>query len=119
MRISKLGFMSSLPNTPQVLTTDCGHIRHANLITMDIDTRDSPHIMKRHHNLHLKHSAWVQEELETLEKDDIIVRSISPWTSPAVVVPKQIQQGKPPRRKLHVDYSAINNLLPPVTKAHS
>ena len=61
----------------------------------------------------------VQKELETLEKAGEIVRSISPWASPIVVVPKKTESGEPPRRRLSVDYGVINSLLPEVQKAHS
>ena len=49
----------------------------------------------------------------------MIVRSISPWASPIVVVPKKTEPGEPPRRRLCVDYRVINSLLPEVQKAHS
>ena len=35
-----------------------------------------------------------------------------------MVVPKQIQPAESPRRLLCIDYQAVNNLLPLVTKAH-
>ena len=54
-----------------------------------------------------------------LEKVGVIVRSVSPWTSPIVVVPKRTDPGEPPKRRLHVDYGAVNSLLPPVKKAFS
>ena len=60
-----------------------------------------------------------EKELETLEKAGVIVRSISPWASPIVVVPKKTEPGKPPRRRLCVDYRLINSHLPEVQKAHS
>ena len=44
------------------------------LITMDIDTGDSPPICRKPYNLPLKHREWVQKELETLEKTGVIVR---------------------------------------------
>ena len=47
----------------------------------------------------------------------MIVRSISPWASPIVVVPKKTEPGEPTRR-LCVDYRVINSLLPKVQKAH-
>ena len=47
------------------------------------------------------------------------MRSVSPWASPIVVVPKRTAPGEPPKRKLCVDYRAINSLLPPVKKAFS
>ena len=49
----------------------------------------------------------------------VIVRSISPWDSPIVVVPKKTEPEEPPRRRLCVDYRVINSLLPKVQKAHS
>ena len=52
-----------------------------------------------------KHREWVQKELETLERAGVIVRSISPWASPIVIVPKKTEPGEPPRRRLCVDYS--------------
>ena len=61
----------------------------------------------------------MQKELETLERAGMIVRSISPWASPIVVVPKKTEPGEPPRRRLCVDYRVINSLLPEVQKAHS
>ena len=86
---------------------------------MDIDTGDSPPLCQRPYNLPLKHREWVQKELETLERAGVIVRSISPWASPIVVVPKKTKPGEPPRRRLCVDYRVINSLLPEVQKAHS
>ena len=89
------------------------------MITVDIDTGDSPPICQKPYNLPLKHREWVQKELETLEKAGVIVRSISPWASPIVVVPKKTEAGEPPRRRLCVDYRVINSLLPKIQKAHS
>ena len=86
---------------------------------MDIDTGDSPPVCQRPYNLPLKHREWVQKELETLERAGMIVRSILPWASPIVVVPKKTEPGEPPRRRLCVDYRVINSLLPEVQKAHS
>ena len=67
----------------------------------------------------MKHAAWVQNELEVLEKAGVIVRSVSPWASPTVVVPKRTAPGEPPKRRLCVDYRAGNSLLPPMKKAFS
>ena len=60
-----------------------------------------------------------KKELELLEKAGVIVRSVSPWASPIVIVPKRTAPGEPLRRRLCVDYRAINSLLPPVKKAFS
>ena len=77
---------------------------------MDIDTGDSPPVCQRPYNLPLKHREWVQKELETLERAGMIVRSISPWASPIVVVPKKTEPREPSRRRLCVDYRVINSL---------
>ena len=74
---------------------------------------------QRPYDLPLKHAEWVKKELETLEKAGIISRSISPWASPIVIVPKKTEPGEPPKKRLCVDYRVINSLIPPVTKAHS
>ena len=47
------------------------------------------------------------------------MRSVSPWASPIVVVPKRTALGEPPKRRLCVDYRAVNCLLPSVKKAFS
>ena len=60
--------------------------------------RDSPPISQSPYNLPLKHSDWVQRKLDTLEKAGIITRSVSPWASPIVIVPKKTEPGEPPRR---------------------
>ena len=57
--------------------------------------------------------------MEILEKAGVIVRSVSPWASPIVIVPKRTAPGEPPKRRLCVDYQAINSLLSPVKKAFS
>ena len=65
----------------------------------------------------MKHAVWVQRELEILEKAGVIVRSVSPWASPIVIVPKRMAPREPPKRRLCVDYRVVNSLLPPVKKA--
>ena len=59
----------------------------------------------------------MQREIEMLEHAGIIERGISPWASPAVIVPKKSAPGEPPRRRMCVDYRRINKLQPEVTKA--
>ena len=102
-----------------VFSKDSTDIGKTPLITMGIDTGDSPPICQKPYNLPLKHREWVQKELETLEKAGVIVRSISPSASPIVVVPKKTEPGEPPRRRLCVDYRVINSLLPKVQKTYS
>ena len=47
------------------------------------------------------------------------MRSVSPLASPIAVVPKRTALGEPLKRRLCVDYQAVNSLLPPVKKAFS
>ena len=102
-----------------IFSTDSSDIGKTPLIEMEIDTGDSSPITQKHYALPLKHAAWVQKELEILEKAGVIVRSVSPWASPIVAVPKRTAPGEPPKRRLCVDYRAVNSLLPPVKKAFS
>ena len=87
------------------------------LVKMEIDTGNYPPIASKPYTLPLKHYDWVQKEIDTLEKAGIIERSISPWASPIVIVPKKSAPGEPPRRRMCVDYRKINKLQPEVTKA--
>ena len=85
-------------------------IGRTQLITMDIDTGDSPPVSSRPYTLALKHHQWVQEEIETLEHAGVITKSMSPWASPIVVVPKKSQPGEPPKKRLCIDFRKISNL---------
>ena len=100
-------------------STDSSDIGKAPLITMEIKTGDSPPVYQRPYNLPLKHIDWVQKELDTLEKAGVITRSVSPWASPIVIVPKRTAPGEPPKKRPCVDYRVINSLLLKVNKAHS
>ena len=102
-----------------IFSIDSSDIGKTPLIEMEIDTGDSPPITQKPYTLPLKHATWVQKELEILEKAGVIVRSVSPWASPIVIVPKRTAPGEPPKRRLCVDYRAVNSLLPPVKKAFS
>ena len=102
-----------------IFSVDLSDIGKTPLVEMEIDTGDSLPITQKPYTLPLKHAEWVQKELEILEKAGVIVRSVSPWASPIVVVPKRTAPGEPPKRRLCVDYRAINGLLPPVKKAFS
>ena len=53
-----------------------------------------------------------------LEKAGIILRSVSPWLNPIIIVLKKAQQEQP-QKHLCVDYQTLNSLLLPVVKAHS
>ena len=102
-----------------IFSKDSSDIGKTPLITMEIETGDSPPVCQRPYNLPLKHIDWIQKELDTLEKAGVITRSVSLWASPIVIVPKRTALGEPPKERLCVDYKVINSLLPKVNKAHS
>ena len=84
------------------------------LVEMDIETGDSPPIASRPYTLPLKHYDWVRKEITQLERADIITKSISPWASPVVIVPKKTVPGAPPERRMCVDFRRLNSKLPKV-----
>ena len=104
---------------PEVFSTNNEDIGCTNLITMDIDTGDSLPSVKQPYTLPLKHYDWVQEEIESLERAGIITRSVSPWASPVIMVPKKSAPGEPLRRRMCIDFCAVNALQPRVVKADS
>ena len=75
-------------------------IGRTNLIRMDIDTRGHPPICQKPYMLALKHYNWVEKEVEQLERTGFITRSVSPWASPIVIIPKKSAPNKPPRRRM-------------------
>ena len=52
---------------PEVFSTSNEDIGRTNLVTMDIDTGDSPPSAQKPYTLPLKHYDWVQQEIESLE----------------------------------------------------
>ena len=80
------------------------------LIEMEIDTGGSVPLAQSPYTLPLKHYDWVRKEIETLEKAGVIERSLSPWASAVIVVPKKSAPDEPPRRRLCVDYRRVNAL---------
>ena len=75
---------------------------------MDVDTRDSPPVSSRPYTLPLKHYEWVQKEIESLEHAGVITKSMSPWASPIVIVPKKSAPGEPPKRRLLISEKSMN-----------
>ena len=76
-----------------IISKNSGDIGKTMLVEMEIDTGNHPpSIASKPYTLPLKHYEWVQREIETLEKAGIIERSISPWASPVVIVPKRAHQ---------------------------
>ena len=92
--------MRSVRNTPR-FSQGNEDIGGTQLVTMDIDTGDSPPVSSRPYTLALKVvHRWVQEEIETLKRAGVITKSMSPWASPIVLVPKKSQPGEPPKKEI-------------------
>ena len=104
---------------PEVFSLNNQDIGHTQLVTMHVDTGDSPPICQKLYTLPLKHYSWVQQEIKTLEQAGIIKKSLSPWASPIVVVPKKSAPGEPPRWRMCVDFRKINDLQPKVRRVDS
>ena len=68
------------------------------MLEVEIDTGDSLPITQKPYTLSLKHTTWVQRELEILEKASVIVRSVLSWASLIVIgYQKEQPQGNPLR----------------------
>ena len=94
-----------------IISKGSDDIGKALLVEMDINTGDSPAIASKPYTLSLKHYDWVQQEITTLERVGIITKSISPWASPVVIVPKKSAPGEPPQRRMCVDFRRLNKQL--------
>ena len=79
---------------PEVFSLNNQDIGHTQLVTMHVDTEGlTPPFVKKPYTLPLKHYSWVQQEIETLENEQASSKkSLSPWASPIVVVPRNLGQ---------------------------
>ena len=101
---------------PEVFSLSSQDIGCTNLVTMYVDMGDSPPICQKPYTLPLKHYSSVQQEIETLECAEVIRKSISPWASPIVMVPKKSAPGEPPRCRMCMDFRKINKLQPKIQR---
>ena len=104
---------------PEVFSKSSEDIGRTNLIMMDINTGDHLSICQKPYTLVLKHYKRVQKEVEHLERTGIITRSVSPWASPIVIVPKKSAPDEPLRRKMCIDFQRFNMLQPKVVMVDS
>ena len=63
---------------PKVFSLSNEDIGRTQLVTMDIDTGDSPPVCQKPYTLPLKHYNWVQQEIETLECAGVIRKKHQP-----------------------------------------
>ena len=102
-----------------VFSQDLGDLGKMPLMRMEIQMRDNPPISQRPYGIALKHVQLVQDKIEMLERVGVITKSVSPWASLIVIVPKKTSPGELPRRRMCVDYRMLNSLLSKVDKAHT
>ena len=72
-----------------IISVDSTDIGKTSLLQMEIETSNSPLICQKPYTLALKHAEWVKRELNILKEAGVIERSVSPWASPIVIVPKR------------------------------
>ena len=94
----------------EVFSKNNKDIGRTQLIEMEIDTGNSVSLAQSPYTLPLKHYDWVRNEIETLENTGVIKRSLSPWASQIIVVPKKSAPDQPRHRQLCVDYRKVNAL---------
>ena len=100
-----------------IIFQNSGDIGKTMLVEMEIDTSNHPpHSIKTLH-LTTETLRMGPKKNRNTRKAGILERSISPWASPVVIVPKKSTPGEPPQRRMCVDYQRINKLQPEVTKA--
>ena len=109
---TKMKFEELKEQFPKVFSLNNEDIGRTQLVTMDIDMGDSPPVCQKPYTLPLKYCNWVQQEIETLEHAGVIRKSISPWASPIVIVPKTSAPGEPPHRRMCIDLRKLNELQP-------
>ena len=114
MKLTSESFSQLLDKYQAAFSTNSEDIGHMELITMDIDTGLSKPVSQRPYTLLLKHHDWVKHEIEQLKCAGVIQKSLSPWASPIVVVPKKSAPGEPPKRRMCMDYHQVNALQPAV-----
>ena len=98
--------------------------RHTNdinttpLLKMEIQTEGPPNA-SHPYVLPLKHHSFVCNEIENLEKAGVIRKSLSPYASRIVVVPKKTSPGVPEneQKRLVINYQKLNKQLPFIQKA--
>ena len=102
------------PPSPKVscgiFSTSSEDIGHTELINMDIDMGLSKPVSQRLYTLLLKHHDWVRKEIEQLKHAGVIEKSLNPWVSLIIIVPKKSAPGEPPKQCMCVDYRWINAL---------
>ena len=75
---TKMKFDELKEKYPKVFSLNSEDIGCTQLVTMDINTGDSPPVCQKPYTLPLKYYNWVQQEIETLECVGVIRKSISP-----------------------------------------
>ena len=105
---------------PKVFSLNNEDIGCTQLVTMDVDTGDSPPFCQKPYTLPLKHYNWVQQEIETLEHGLVSSeKALAHGQVLLFIVPKKSAPGEPPHRRMCIDFRKLNDLQPEVCHADS
>ena len=89
-----------------IISFSSSDLSYTNLIGMDIETDPTlAFIAFKPCTLPLKHQEWVRKELEEFKEAWTIQRSLSLYSSPIVIVPREYPLGSPIQEKK--DYSCV------------
>ena len=97
-----------------IMSLSSNDVGYTKLIKMDIITDPKlPPVACRSYTLSLKHCKWARKEHEDLEKAGIIQKSISPYDSPIVKVPRKCPTNSLvwQTKRLYVNYKMFNAQL--------
>lgn len=103
-----------------IVSKNSNDISTTPLLKMDIQT-EGPPVASRPYVLPLKHHDFVRKTIEELEIGGVIRKSLSPYASPIVVVPRKAPPGstESEQKRLCIDYRCLNQQIPFVQKANS
>ena len=77
------------------------------------------HLPRSHTLCHSSTMTGYSKRSKVWKEAGVITRSVSPWASPVIVVPKKSAPGEPLRRRMCIDFHIVNALQPKVVKVDS
>ena len=108
MRTFEAGFETFVLGIPRFFSNDSEDFAHTDLVTMDMEIEGSLPIQQKPYNLSLKHTTWVQKELETLEKAGLLFKVFLLWPVPLWLYQNELDLENP-----HTEGCVLlNNMFP-------
>jgi len=72
--------------------------------------KDTPPIHKRPYRIPFSQQKIIQEQIEQMERDDIIEKSMSPFNAPLLLVKKKADASGKEKFRIVIDFRALNNV---------